>query len=211
MSATFAAAFPSVICSCTNSFVLSIALPMLSVMLSTPRVTLPTASAATLPASENSKFIANFIALPKAGNSSSIPSTRFVRFSFIASPKSIAACFGFSNTDIILSPKSANKSRRLPVKAPITLIIFANLFCPSSLAVNALPTAAIAKAKAPIPVAAIANFKLLKDFITLPIVPLNFPNLAPNPPVKESTPLKSAPKLLVELEAFFIEASVFLI
>ena len=76
-------------------------------------------------------------ALPKKPNVSSIALNLFVIFSLIKFLKSIIACLGFSNTDIIFSPKSANKSNKLPVTLPITPNILANLFCPSSLLVNA--------------------------------------------------------------------------
>ena len=100
----------------------------LSVTPSTPSATLPTASAATFPASENLPLNNKFIDSPSLGISSTSPSNLLVMFSLIKSAKSLIACFGFSNADIIFSPKSANKSTRLPVIAPITPRILANLF-----------------------------------------------------------------------------------
>ena len=132
------------------------------------------------------------MALPSCGINSVSPSNLVCILSLIKLPKSFKACLGFSNTDINFSPKSANKSTRLPVIAPITPIILANLFCPSSELVNALPTAVIAKTNAPIPVAATANLRTPNCFIAPVTVPLSALKPLIAPPVALSAALPIA-------------------
>ena len=131
-SATLAAALPSFMFWSTkppSAFVAPFIFPDMS---SIPKVTFATAFPATLPASENSPLKSKVIALPSCGISSTIPSNLLTMFSFISFAKLLIAFFGFSKAEITSSPKSANRSTRFPVTAPITPIILANLFCPSS-------------------------------------------------------------------------------
>ena len=90
------------------------------------------------PAFSNSPSKTSFIALPIAGNSSNIPTKRFIMFCFYEfKPKSINACFGLVNTHIKASPNFANKSVKLPNKALATVVILFHEFLPSSDEVNA--------------------------------------------------------------------------
>ena len=73
LSAISAATRASSSSSFTNSFVLLIAACVFSTTFSTPRATLPTAFAATYPASENSPLKTNWTALPRAGINSINP------------------------------------------------------------------------------------------------------------------------------------------
>ena len=164
----------------------------LSILFSTP-VKLSTkllpAFFASSKAALNSPLNTFFIALPKKPTVSNIALNLFVIFSTNRFLKFIKACLGSSNTDIIPSPKSANRSNKFPVTLPITPSILANLFCPSSLRVKACVKDVIAIISAPIPVAIIAPLKVLKLAITPPKPPFNALNLLTAPPVALSTVL----------------------
>ena len=71
-------------------------------------------------------------------------------------------------------PRDASLSIKTLVTVPIMLINLANLFCPSSVLVKAAVTAPIAIISKPIPLAAIAPFKVLNPSIT-DFTPLTIP------------------------------------
>ena len=116
--------------------------------------------------------------------------------SLIKLAKSLTACFGFSKAEIKDFPRFDKISNKFPVIEPKTPINLLNLFCPSSLCVNAAPIEAIAKTNAPIPVAIIAIRIDLKPLITPPIAEVAPLNPLIMPPVALSatfsTPDKSA-------------------
>ena len=68
------------------------------------------------------------IALPKNPTVSRIALNLFVIFSTRRFLKSVIAFFGFSNTEIIVSPKLAKTSRMLSTTLPRTARIFLNFF-----------------------------------------------------------------------------------
>ena len=170
ISATAAAAFPSLTCSLANSLTALVASWTVSVMLSTPKTTLPTLSVAIFPASLKLPLNSCSTAFPRFGIKLSNPSNLVTILSFIKLAKSDIAFCGFSKALIIPSPKSASKSTKLPVKAPITDIILLNLFWPSSLPLNAAVKATIPIIKAPIPVDIIAT-RILLNPVTKPFTP----------------------------------------
>lgn len=70
-------------------------------------------------------------------------------------------------------PRLESLSVRLPTTDPMTPIIFANLFCPSSESLKACATAPIAKAIAPIPEVIKTPLRVLKPFVTFLRVPIS--------------------------------------
>ena len=106
-----------------------------------------------------------------------------VTYCFTAPAKSFKTSLGFVKISIIKLPKDASLSIKTFVIVPITFIAFANLFCPSSELVKAEVTAPIAIISKPIPVAAIAPFKVLKPNITFFKPPAKFLNPLTAPPV----------------------------